>query len=365
MQAFQKRWQNMNTFLGGMGNLVGQLGQLYEMNTQNRIQELENERLAQQKHIEETVANEEQRNTQIESLNNEYERKKKMEELKGAKMKKKFAIFETLIQIPMFLGPILLLVGFLRNNNLGKKIKIIGWTVFSFYWSTQPALLYISEGGDVFNASICIIGVYVLMYMAYHEWLSLVRKDEVSCINWIAGASAISGLIYFGIERTALAGWLIEEVARESTFVLNTIIGNATVDGRYIYLDGSYAVTIIFACTGVQAMVLFFSMIGALPKVNAKRKIIGFAVTVLPIYILNLFRNAMVSYLVGRDITDFHMAHNVLSKGGALLTLIILLFIIIKIIPEIFDEIICITDLHKRNGPIEAFIKKSILRKKG
>jgi len=273
-------------------------------------------------------------------------------------------IASTLIQIPIFLGLILLGIGFLaKKEGVSNKIKIMGWIIFAFFWSTQPKILYLEIDGDIFNAAVCIIGVYVLSYFAYHEWLSLKRKETIGCLNWIAGATCIAGLIYFIIERTALADILIEEVARESTWVLDTIIGNASVDGKYIFLDGNYVVTIIFACTAIQAMVIFVGMIGALPKIDIKRRIIGLVVTLVPIYILNSFRNAMVAFLVGRNITDFTMAHNVISKTGALITLIVLLLIVIKIIPEIFDEIICLTDLHKRNGPLEQSIKK-IWRKK-
>lgn len=270
----------------------------------------------------------------------------------------------TLMQIPIFLGLILLGIGFLtKKEGIANKIKILGWMVFAFYWSTQPTTLYLGEEGDIFNASVCIIGVYVLSYIAYHEWLALKRKETIGCLNWIAGASCIAGLIYFSIERTLLADLLVKEVARESTWVLDTIIGNASLDGDVILLDGHYAVTIIFACTAIQAMVIFVGLIGALPKIDIKRKIIGLIVTLVPIYILNSFRNAMVAFLVGRNITDFFMAHNVISKTGALITLIILLYIVMKIIPEIFDEIICLTDLYKRNGPLERSIKK-IWRKK-
>jgi archaeosortase A (PGF-CTERM-specific) len=273
------------------------------------------------------------------------------------------------LQIPMFLGLILLGIGFaIKKQGLGNIFKISGWFVFSFYWATQPAKMYITEGGDVVNAAICIIGVYILCYIAYHEWLCYVRKENVSCLNWIAGAACIAGLIYFGIERTFLAQSLIEEVARESAFVLNTIIGNAELvieaGSPNIFLDGHYVVTIIFACTGIQSMVVFVGMIGALPKVDAKRRTIGLLVTVVPIYILNLLRNAMVAFLVGRNITDFNVAHNIISKIGALIALIVLLLIVIKIIPQILDEIMCLVDLHKRNGPIENAVKRVFGRKK-
>jgi len=268
--------------------------------------------------------------------------------------------------IPMFLGLILLGIGFfIKKIPLGNDFKICGWMIFAFYWSTQPTKLYLSEGNDLFNGVVCIIGVYVLCYFAYHEWLSIKRKENMKSLNWIAGASAIAGIIYFGIEQTFLAEWLQQVVADQSAAVLNAIIGNAHIEPgtTNILLDGHYAVTIIFACTAIQAMVIFIGMIGALPKIDIKRRVIGLIITVVPIYILNLFRNAMVAFLVGRNITDFTIAHNVLSKIGALITLIVLLLIVIKIIPEIFDEIVSLTDIYKRNGPLEKMFKKIIGRK--
>jgi archaeosortase A (PGF-CTERM-specific) len=270
-----------------------------------------------------------------------------------------------LLQIPIFLSLILLGIGFLiKKGRIGNKIKILGWMVFAFFWSTQPASLYISEGGDAVNAAICIIGVYILSYLAYHEWLSLKRNENIGCLNWIAGASCIAGLVYYVIERTVLQDWMIEVTANQSAWVLNLITGDGVAVGDFIFFNGQYVVTIIFACTAIQAMAIFIGMIGVIPKIDVKRRIFGLIITLIPIYILNHFRNAMVVFLVGNNITDFNMAHNYLSKTGSLLTLVVLLFIISKIIPEILDEIISLTDLYKRNGPLEKFTKKFIGRKK-
>jgi exosortase/archaeosortase family protein len=110
-------------------------------------------------------------------------------------------------------------------------------------------------------------------------------------------------------------------------------------------------------------MVIFVGMIIALPEVNIKRKIIGLLVTVLPVYILNLFRNALVAFLLVRNITDFNMAHNVIAKFGSLVALVILLLIVIKIIPQVFDKILSLADIYKRDGPLEKNFKKIIWRK--
>lgn len=269
------------------------------------------------------------------------------------------------LQIPMFLGLIFLLVGFfIKKIPHGNILKIFGWIVFAFYWAAQPSTLYFGEEGDIFNTTVCVIGVFVLFYVAYHEWLSIKRNEKVSCLNWIAGASAFAGLIYFGIERTFFADLMIKEVARESAGVLNLIVGNSYANGDVLFLDGNYVVTIIFACTAIQSMVIFVGMIGALPKIDMKRRVIGLIITIVPIYILNLFRNALVTFLVGRNITDFNMAHNIISKAGSLAALVILLLIVVKIIPEVLDEIMCLADLHKRNGPLEKTIKNVFGSKK-
>ena len=262
-----------------------------------------------------------------------------------------------LLEIPLFSSLAILLIGFFINKKgLNNIIKIIGWSLFAFFWSTQPNTLYFGEDGDIVNASLAVIGVFILFYIAYHEWLSIKRKDKINCLNWAAGVAAISGIIYFGIELTPLAMWLREVVAAQSAYLLNIFTGQVILDGVNI----SYKladIELIFACTGVQSMVLFVGMILPLMKINSYRKILGLMVTVVPIYFLNLIRNALVIYLTGEYGPEFFStAHNIIGKGGSLIALVILLFIVIKIIPEVFDGIICLTDLYKRKGPIERFL---------
>jgi len=270
-----------------------------------------------------------------------------------------------LLLIPLFSSLILLVMGFfLKREEIGNKLKILGWIIFAFYWSTQPNSLYFGVEQDFVNAFLCIAGVYVLFYVAYHEWLSLRRREHIGCLNWVAGAAAIAGFIYFGIELTPLQPWLIETVAAQSGWLLNLFIGNVEVYEVNIYYEGQFAVSIIFACTAVQSMVLFVGMILPLPKVDMKRKFYGLLVTVIPIYFLNLVRNALIAYLVKNDPDFIFIAHNIIGKGGSLIALVILLFIVIRIVPELFDEIICLTDLYKRNGPVEKFVKKYVWRKK-
>ncbi|MEE8565737.1 MAG: archaeosortase A [Candidatus Thermoplasmatota archaeon] len=265
---------------------------------------------------------------------------------------------ENLSTIPLFIGLGFLFIGFvIKKEFFGSKFKIIGWFLFAFYWATRINTLYFAEQQDLVNALLCIIGIYILFYFAYHEWFSIKRNENIKSLNWIAGASSISGLIYFIIELTPLAIILIEIVAAQSGYLLNIFTNGVSIDGRYILYELAY-IRIIFACTAIQSMVIFIGMILPLKNVENKRKIYGLLITVIPIYFLNLIRNAGITYLIGSNITDFYTAHNIIGKGGSLFALIILLFIVVKIVPEVFDEIISLTNLPKRGGPIEKQIKK-------
>jgi archaeosortase A (PGF-CTERM-specific) len=272
-----------------------------------------------------------------------------------------------IIYLPLFLGLMILCAGFLlHNKNNGSKFKIFGWILFSSFWAMLPCFLYVSEGGDIFNAVVCILGVYVLMYLAYHEWLSIQKHQHPSCLNWIAGGTFLAGIIYFIIDSglfPSIKNGLIELVAAQSAGLLS-IFGIETLRNGSIIIYNSTPISIIFACTAIQAMVLFIGMIGALGDIRLSRRITGILFTVVPIYFLNLVRNASVIYLVGANITSFNVAHNYLAKLGALLTLIAILFLLFKILPELYDEITCLFDLIKRKGSVEQLVVKIVGKKK-
>jgi len=274
-------------------------------------------------------------------------------------------IIKMLLPVPLYLGLILLAVGSMVHlRKQGALLRIAGWIVFSFYWATQPLTLYYSEQEDLVNLLLCIIGIFVLFYFAYREWWSIRTKRYEKSLQWIAGASAISGLIYFIIEQTSVAPLIINSVAWQSGMLLSFFTGPVNINPPYLsYLSAH--IRIIFACTAIQSMVIFVGMIIPLPNVSWNRKIKGLMVTILPVYVLNLIRNAGITYLVGIYGDEFFsIAHNYIGKGGSLVALIILLLILTKILPEVFDYILELVDLPKHAGPIENKIK-ALTKKRG
>ena len=265
------------------------------------------------------------------------------------------------VLIPLYIGLFALLGGFLtkKTAKTASILNIIGWSFFSFFWSMQPAFLYLSEGGDVFNAAVCIIGVYILMYLAYHEWHSLSSNTpRAPSLNWMAGGAAIAGLIYFTIESAipALRDILIDSVATQTTVVLNLFGIPAQQMGEYILYNG-VTITIIFACTAIQSMVLFVGMLLPLPHTPLRRRLLTITATVVPIYLLNLIRNTSIIWLVGSGIADFNLAHNIIAKAGSLLALIALLFITFRLTPQLYDEILNLLNLRNHDGPVERTLR--------
>jgi archaeosortase A (PGF-CTERM-specific) len=259
--------------------------------------------------------------------------------------------------VPLFGGLLLLGAGWLDKHRRGSLLKEVGWVLFALFWSTYPNLLYSSEGGDIVNTAVCVVGVYVLIYLAYHEWLSGKRDEHPSALNWIAGATFLAGIIYFSLEilLPSVRDWLIIVVAGQSVWLLHVLGIQAVQSGPTIIYHG-FPIRIIFACTAIQSLLLFVGMLGAMPRVPAGRRTLAIVVTVVPVYLLNLVRNAGVVLLTGGNIVSFEMAHNVIGKVGSLLALIALLFLTFEIVPELYDEIMGVISLPKRDGPIERIL---------
>ncbi len=269
---------------------------------------------------------------------------------------------QQMIAIPLFLGLGLLVFGSFIRTNYSWLARVSGWIIFSMYWATQPNTLYFGEDHDLVNAVLCVAGIFALFYLAYHDWYAERKKLSQSSLQWIAGAAAIAGLIYFIIELTPIAMWLILLVAQHSGGLLSLFVSGVVVDGRYLLFNGQI-IRIIFACTAVQSMVIFIGMLLPLQRINVKKKTIGIVFTIGTVYFLNLVRNASIMYLVGiYGPGFFSIAHNYIGKGGSLIALIAILFILGKYMPEIFDEIFSLIDLAKRKGPIEKWVQKIVKR---
>ena len=258
----------------------------------------------------------------------------------------------------------------------GHRLCMVGWLALGgFWWSEVEYYILIR---DPVNALFCAMALPFFGYLAYHHWLTIQWRREYPALRWLVAMTVVAGGIYFLVERVPfLAGWLIQVVAEQSVWLLD-IAGAPTTLGPLDYGEGSRwyrlgsahqdvsvpveaawrdpmspAVSIVLACTALQSMIIF---VGGVLCTSAprERRIYAFLATVPTIYLLNLIRNAVVIWLTyehvwGED--TFYYAHAWIGKGGSLVALVALAYIVFHYLPEMQDAILGVMDLPWREPP--------------
>ena len=262
-------------------------------------------------------------------------------------------------------------------TKIGNQFSILGWLSLGFFWWIQVEYYILIK--DPVNALICAAAVPFFGYLAYHEYLSIIWKSAYEPLRWLAAMTVVAGGIYFFVERVPLlAGWLIHLVAEQSIWILdifgveNTLGSIDYGEGSKIYRSGSEheevrvsieggswknplapSVNIVLACTALQSMIIFVGGV-ICTKAPLNRRFNAFLVTVPPIYILNLVRNAVVIWLTYEHVwgvDTFFWAHAVYAKIGSLLALVVLAIAVFHFLPEMQDLILGVIDLPLREMP--------------
>lgn len=264
--------------------------------------------------------------------------------------------------ILVVIAVLLLAYGFHRRNPVGHLLSAGGWTAFAVYWllRTPP---YLDEG-DYFSALFAGGAVPFFLYIGYHEYLLAKGRGEAQengdnhSLKFMAGTGFIAGGIYFLIEYVeAIHAGLVWVTAYQSELLLRLFGYDISLgDIRYedkirvpVHREGHSGtnIFIVLACTAIQSLVVFVGAIYS-TRGDRKRKIKAFLYTVPVVYVLNIVRNAAVIYLVYEGFLEFNIAHNYLSRYGAMLVLIVLVYIMFDILPELHEDIMGVMDLFIR-----------------
>jgi archaeosortase A (PGF-CTERM-specific) len=237
----------------------------------------------------------------------------------------------------------------------------IGWLMFSVHWLIWTPIYVVM--GNIINAIFTGVAVPFFIYIAYHEWRCYIWNEEINSLRWLSGATFIAATLYYVIEFIPqVAAGIIYVVTWNTAIVLNGL--NYHPEGRMIELGAidyvgphgvsipleGTSISIILACTGVQAMVVFIAFIYC-TKAESRRKWVAFLITVPVIYVLNIIRNTLLVLLVDGGKLDFEVAHGHIGKIFSLVALIVLAFAVFELLPELLDNIFGLLDLPKRRGP--------------
>lgn len=293
--------------------------------------------------------------------------------------------------------------GFFSRARSRHLVRAAGFGLFGFYWGSQAMRLYASEEGDFVNALFAMFGVFFFNYFAYHELVSYRRHEDPRALAWLTGTAFITTGVYFLTHKIQpVSQWLILRVSEQTEWLLHAFGQDVVRDGGFpegsliYYPDqfggGFFPIQIILACTAIQSIMIFAGGILALrpPRLGegvsgkasqfeklkptyTSRRVWALLLTVPLIYVLNLFRNVIIIWMSGQEEAvlfstndaAFWFAHNVIGKGGSLVAMIIIAFIVFQILPELYDSIIGLLDLKERRGPLESWFAQRWGRRPG
>ena len=129
------------------------------------------------------------------------------------------------------------------------------------------------------------------------------------------------------------------------------------------------SISIILACTGIEAIVIFLGAFiafeprkepwkgykkvsrtvkGYMKMSSRERRVRALLYTIPPIWVLNIVRNVSIIYLVDNNITSFDVAHGYAGKAFSFLVLLALAMIVFDLVPEIYDDLL---DLYRLGKP--------------
>ncbi|MCK9630942.1 MAG: archaeosortase A [Methanoregula sp.] len=199
----------------------------------------------------------------------------------------------------------------------------------------------------------------------------LLINDE-RAIN-ISRAAAVAFLIYapFGFTQVPLFAWLgdqlISMVVGQVIWILEALNYTVSLTCMNVATEramdpaacgdllrdtitrNGYSVQIVLGCTGIQSIAILLGVAAAVPT-TVRQKCYAFLIIVLPIYFLNLLRNAFVImaytdqwFPYYPDIASngepgyesFFWAHNVIMELLALVILVMLAYWLFTLIPRL------------------------------
>lgn len=131
------------------------------------------------------------------------------------------AAWDSWILVPLFAGLALLGFGFVHHQ-WSKRLTLVGWVLFGFYWGLTATDLFVKEDQDYVNFTFALMGVYFFVYLAYQQWLDLARKSDTHALHFLNVTAFVAAGTYFLIAKiTFLRVWLIHVVGNHTKWMLD------------------------------------------------------------------------------------------------------------------------------------------------
>ena len=270
-------------------------------------------------------------------------------------------------------GVVLLGVGFFWKDARAHVVRAAGWAVFGGFWFLHVPDYADQE--DALNALGAAAALPVFLFVAYHEWLSFLWKEEYEPLRFAAGAAFFASAVYFAFARVPeLAAGLDQVVANQTAAMLGRLgypffagapecggiagttasgcsSGEAVTVGLFSAADPSRpVVNIVIACAALQAFAVAASLMLS-TRDPWKRKALALAIVLPVTWVMNLVRNVVIIYFFGIRGDPFELVHNWYGKTLSLAVLLVLIFVAFKLLPELYLNINGLFELPWRKRP--------------
>jgi len=263
--------------------------------------------------------------------------------------------------------------GFFYRKNECHVIRAAGWALFGLYWFGQfPYWIAKDEGINALGTGAALP---VFCFLAFHEYLSYRWNEEYEPLRFLAGACFFASAGFFIIEKIpAISVVFIYLVATQTAWLINVFtpagyyVSSIDMNGNSLWYlntnndvtayfrhgDVMSTVTIILACTGIQAIVASVAFLAS-TRSERKRRAKAVLLIVPAVYIVNLFRNALVIYSTDFSVlgpSTFDIVHGIIGKIViSMTTLVILMVAAFIIVPEFYESINGAFELPWRRTP--------------
>ena len=284
-----------------------------------------------------------------------------------------------LLDAALIIGIVFLAAGWLMyGKKIGHLLTIIGWQAFGIYWIMEVPNYISLHPEDPTNVILYAPALALFTVFSVHEYRAYKGEKENRALKFMAGLTFVGAGVYFLFAKVPpFSTGLIWATASQTSWLYNLVGGHTAVAGptfdpitnEVVVPIGGSSISIILACTAIEAIVIFLGAFIAVeprpepwkgykklsPRIkrymkmsSRERRVRALLYTIPPIWVLNLVRNVSILYLVDNDIVSFDLAHGYAGKAFSFIVLLALAMIVFDLVPEIYDDLL---DLYRLGRP--------------
>lgn len=248
------------------------------------------------------------------------------------------------------------------HRELARTVGAGAWVLFGVFWGVLfPRFAF--EMRSFIEGTLSLVAVPLCVYAGYQLYTG---RDSLFVLSRCVAAMGLIYVPFLTIEP--LREWLVELVSSQTNAVIHLLgydpeFTTARQNGyhsAFIFTDDAgheYYTYLVLACTGIGSMSIFGGLIAAV-RAPIRRKLRAFVLAISVIWVLNIVRNVFIAVAFGNQwfqlfvgpvtsltgysdprMVSFFIADRVLSQLLAMGALVLILWMVVRDLPELLTVI--------------------------